>query len=193
MMTSSLTFVLAAAIKSYLPAVTVERSMLVSHDIIGVVQTAFEEKSIKNIAGSNIAIALLSGAIVGESGIREDIETCKVTGDRGRSIGLGQVMNGPNWMGYTRREICSDRKIQLKIALHALDTCAKGMKDSASVFRCYTTGDRRKDSYVARYENRVSNEIDASIFLSDYIDQVRRGMLQQYIRQYPSRSSVIFF
>lgn len=185
---------LSIIIRSILPTLSEERIQAVSYDIVAVVNE--ELTSINNIHDLTTGVSLLSGVVIGESGLREDVESCKVMGDRGRSIGLGQVMSGPNWLGYTRKEICSDRKLQLKISLHVLDICAKFVKsnaDTVAIFRCYTTGDFRKDVYIARYENKLSKEVNNAIFLNNYLEQVRRGnwLLGNY-KPYLSRSSISF-
>ena len=181
---------LSIIIKSILPSLAEKRIQAISYDIIAVVNE--ELTSINNIHNLTTGVSLLSGVIIGESGLREDVESCKVMGDRGRSIGLGQVMSGPNWLGYTRKEICSDRKLQLKISLHVLDVCAKFVKpntDTIAIFRCYTTGDFRKDVYIARYENKLSKEVTNAIILNDYLEQVRtRSWVLGNYKQYPYRS-----
>ena len=156
----SLAIVLSIAIKNSLPSISFTRSILVSQDITAVVYREFEEKNIKNIESPNTAVALLSGVVIGESGRRGDIEDCSVTGDRGRSIGLGQVMKGPNWLGHSRKEICGSRQLQLKLALRVLDFCSRGAHEQASVFRCYTSGNSKKDSYIARHENSIYESVN---------------------------------
>jgi len=103
---------------------------------------------------TEVASAMLAGAIAHESGLQESAENCKPSGvgDGGRSVGLGQVMNGINWEGHSRTEICSDRKLQLRLSLRVLNRCIGRSPQPEFVFRCYTAGDGGVHSKAARSE-----------------------------------------
>lgn len=139
-----------------------DRLRVVSEDIVSVVEQEVSGNSLKSGMKIEDAIPLLAAVALGESNLRRDIETCKVTGDGGRSVGLGQVMRGPNWQGHTRTQICSNRKLQLKLALHVLDVCRLRSKDSPSVLKCYTSGDPSKNSFAARHEYALYNRLRKS-------------------------------
>ena len=67
-----------------------------------------------------------------ESSFRKDIETCEVTGDNGRAIGLTQL-HWYHWGRYTKDEICGNTKLQMAIALRALGE--KSVGDSERMAR----------------------------------------------------------
>lgn len=180
-----LSIIISLAMMKILPGVSIERTINVANDIVEVVYQEFDNNSIKNIKTEEEAISLLSGAVVGESGLRKDIERCLISGDRGRSIGLGQLMRGPNWGGYTRSQICNDRKLQLRLSLRALDKCAAGgSTDSSMIFRCYTSGDRRKDSSIARYENNINKSVKLSIVSNTYRQSYGQYLYTKLTRKY---------
>lgn len=149
---TNLAIALMLALQSALPDVSQDRLRVVSVDMVSVVNDEFSKGSLRSSIAKEDALPMLAAVAVGESALRRDIEDCKVAGDGGRSVGLGQVMRGPNWKGYTRKEICGDRKLQLKLALHVLDACWQRSPEATSAFRCYTSGDPRKSSYAARHE-----------------------------------------
>lgn len=149
---TNLAIALMLALQSALPGVGQDRLRVVSEDMVSVVNEEFRNATLKSDIQESEALAMLAAVAVGESGLRKDIENCKTTGDGGKSVGLGQVMVGPNWKGYTRKQICSDRKIQFRLALHVIDLCWARTHSAGGMFRCYTAGDPRKDSYSARHE-----------------------------------------
>lgn len=136
-----------------------DRLRVVSEDIVSVVEEELSKNSLKSSIKKEDAVPLLAAVALGESNLRRDIETCKVTGDGGRSVGLGQVMRGPNWKGHTRSQICGNRRLQLKLALNVLDACWLRAKDAPSVLRCYTSGDPNKNSYVAKHEHSLYSRL----------------------------------
>lgn len=149
---TNLAIALVLALQAAMPGTNQDRLKVVSEDMVSVVNEEFRNATLKSDIQESEALTMLAAVTVGESGLRKDIENCKTTGDGGRSVGLGQVMVGPNWKGYTRKQICSDRKIQFRLALHVIDLCWARTHSAGGMFRCYTAGDPRKDSYSARHE-----------------------------------------
>lgn len=149
---TNLAAALAAAVQIALPLVSQERIMVVTEDMVAVVKEETSNESLRSALVHDDALALLTAAVVNESAFREDVETCKVSGDGGRSVGLGQVMRGQNWEGHTRNEICSDRKLQLRLALHVIDRCWERTPRPDAALRCYAAGDAAKKSSVAARE-----------------------------------------
>jgi len=137
---------LMLVLQTTLPRISQERIENITHDMVDVVDEDFVD-GLRNSSMDKVqALGMLAAVAVMESGLQETVETCKVTGDGGRSIGLGQVMNGINWEGHTRKEICSNRKLQLRLALHVIDKCwGRGARPSA-VVKCYTSGDSTKET-----------------------------------------------
>lgn len=162
---TNLAIALVLALQSAMPGTNQDRLKVVSEDMVSVVNEEFRSATLKSDIREAEALAMLAAVVVGESGLRKDIETCKTTGDGGRSVGLGQVMIGPNWKGYTRRQICNDRKIQLRLSLHVIDLCWQRTHTPAGVFRCYTAGDPRKDSYSARHELSMYSGISRNVYV----------------------------
>lgn len=91
-----------------------------------IVEVAFDENEpplFDGPAGREATALLLTAVAWHESGFRKDVETCQgplAKGDDGRSIGLFQIMQGKNRQGYSAKEICSDRKLQVRLGLHVL-------------------------------------------------------------------------
>ena len=145
---------LALALQTMLPSINVDRVNAVTDDMFTVVRE--ESNSEKKLSmEQDTAIALLAAVVVNESGMRESVEKCKTNGDGGKSIGLGQVMKGINWEGHTRAQICSNRKLQLKLALHVLDRCWSRTPQAAPTFRCYTSGSAAVDSHAANRGHKL--------------------------------------
>lgn len=74
-------------------------------------------------AGREATAMLLTAIAWHESGFRKDVETCHgpiAKGDRGRSIGLFQIIRGPNREGHSASDICNDRKLQIRLGLRTL-------------------------------------------------------------------------
>jgi hypothetical protein len=154
---------LTLMLQALAPKVNGDRVSAISSDMIEVVEA---DANNEPRLDSKTSLAMLAAAAVGESGLLESAEACKATGDGGKSVGLGQVMRGPNWEGHSRKEICSDRKLQLKLSLHVLKKCWSRTPTPRSVFRCYTSGDAAVGSYVASSEHkifvRIKNALDTS-------------------------------
>lgn len=105
----------------------------VAADIAAVVNEESEPPLFEGPAGREATAMLLTAIAWHESGFRKDVETChgpRSKGDHGRSIGLFQIIQGPNREGYSAKEICADRKLQVRLGLHALrrakDFCGGG-------------------------------------------------------------------
>lgn len=143
---------LVIALQAVSPGLAKDRLNSISTDMVDVIDAAYNDNSIKSVLKRDDAISLLAAVAVHESGLRESVETCKVSGDMGRSIGLTQVMSGFAWGGYTRKEICTSRKLQLKLGLQVLDTCWLKTPDAERSLRCYASGDHRIKSLAARSE-----------------------------------------
>jgi hypothetical protein len=91
-----------------------------------IAEVAFDENEpplFDGPAGREATALLLTAVAWHESGFRKDVETCHgplAKGDDGRSIGLFQIMRGSNRQGYSAKQICSDRKLQVRLGLHVL-------------------------------------------------------------------------
>ena len=182
-------FLLFLTLRSLLPELPPNRIQLVSQDIVWVAKEELHSNGLRNISDINTAISLVTGAMVGESGMREDIENCSVSGDHGRSIGLGQLMNGPNWRGFSRKQICSSRILQIHLSLSVLDTCYGKSKNHAAVFRCYTSGSINKNSFIARKEYSASETVKSCF--ANYRPTTYAPRWSNYYADYLSRSSMI--
>ena len=160
---SNLATALVLVLQQVVPTVPQERIKAVTEDMVTVVEQDHTNHVLKSDMSSKDSLALLTGVIVVESGLRVDVENCKASGDGGRSIGLGQVMSGPNWEGHSRKEICSDRKLQLRLALHVLDTCWAKTPQPDAALRCYVAGDASRYSWTARRELEVYKKARAAL------------------------------
>jgi hypothetical protein len=95
----------------------------IADDISAVVMDESEAPLFAGPAGREATGALLSAIAWHESGFRKDVDVCKGArskGDNGRSIGLLQVMSGPNYEGHSASEICDDRRLAIRLGLHVL-------------------------------------------------------------------------
>jgi hypothetical protein len=160
---TNLAIALMLALQASLPGIKQDRLRVVSEDMVSVVNKEFSSGKLRSGLTQSDALHMLAAVAVGESALRNDIESCKISGDGGKSVGLGQVMRGPNWQGHTRKEICGDRKLQLKLALHVLDECWFRSPSVRSSFMCYTTGNPEKNSYAAQHEYSVYRRVSSSI------------------------------
>ena len=150
-------------LSSMLPYVSQQRIDDVMKDVVSVVKSQHETGSLKSSMTPDDSLTMLTAAIVIESGLKEDVEKCKLVGDQGRSLGLGQVMRGQNWEGHTREEICNDRKLQLELALHVIDRCWVRTPRPDAAFRCYAAGDAAKKSKTAWREYSVHLRLKESL------------------------------
>ena len=105
----------------------------IAEDISAVVMDESEPPLFTGPAAREATGVLLSAIAWHESGFRKDVDVCKGVrskGDNGRSVGLLQVMAGPNYEGHTAREICEDRRLAIRLGLHVLrrakDACHGG-------------------------------------------------------------------
>ncbi len=149
---TNLTAALVLVLHTSLPKIDQDRLRDVTDDMIAVVEDESSNGLFKSKIKNDEAIAMLTAAVLNESGFSADVENCKINGDGGKSIGLGQVMRGQNWEGNSRKKICSDRKLQLRLALHVIDKCWARTPRPDAAFRCYTSGDSAKDSKSAKRE-----------------------------------------
>lgn len=161
------------ALQMTVTGVNQDRLKIISQDMISVVEQEFTSSTLRSGISKEEAVHVLAAVAVGESNLRPDIETCKVTGDGGRSVGLGQVMRGPNWKGMTRSQICNNRQAQLRLSLHVIDMCWEKNANANAALRCYTSGNPYKDSYAARHELALYRKISRI---------VSRNILEQKIR-----------
>jgi hypothetical protein len=95
----------------------------IADDIAAVVSDPEETPLFDGEAGREATGLLLASIAWHESAFRRDVDVCKGTrskGDHGRSIGLLQLMSGPNYEGHKAKEICADRKLAIRLGLHVL-------------------------------------------------------------------------
>lgn len=184
---TNLAIALMLALQVALPGVSQDRLRVVSEDMVSVVNEEFSNKTLQSNITQEDALPMLAAAAVGESALRRDIENCKIAGDGGRSVGLGQVMRGPNWRGHTRKEICNNRKLQLKLALHVLDACWQRTPGTQPAFRCYTSGNPSKITYASSHEHniykRVRRDISTQILTQRLQTCCVYGLSSFYVRE----------
>ncbi len=95
----------------------------IADDIAAILSDDSEPLLFTGPAGREATGLLLATIAWHESGFRKDVDTCTGAlsrGDNGRSVGLLQVMRGPNYEGHTAKEICSDRQLAIRLGLHVL-------------------------------------------------------------------------
>ena len=126
----------------------------IAEDITAVVMDENEPPLFSGPAAREATGVLLSAIAWHESGFRKDVDVCKgirAKGDNGRSVGLLQVMAGPNYEGHSSREICQDRKLAIRLGLHVLrrakDACKGGPR---SWLQSYAAGGCGTKSASAR-------------------------------------------
>ncbi|HMJ50980.1 MAG TPA: transglycosylase SLT domain-containing protein [Polyangiaceae bacterium] len=105
----------------------------IAEDISAVAMDENEPPLFKGPAAREATAVLLSAVAWHESGFRKDVDICKGVrskGDKGRSVGLLQVMKGRNYEGHSAIEICEDRRLAIRLGLHVLrrakETCHGG-------------------------------------------------------------------
>jgi hypothetical protein len=105
----------------------------IAEDISAVAMDEDEPPLFTGPAAREATAVLLSAVAWHESGFRKDVDICKGArskGDKGRSVGLLQVMKGPNYEGHSATEICQDRRLAIRLGLHVLrrakETCRGG-------------------------------------------------------------------
>jgi hypothetical protein len=110
-----------------------QRYESIAEDITAVVMDPDEAPLFDGPAAREATGVLLSAIAWHESGYRKDVDVCRggrSKGDNGRSVGLLQVMAGPNYEGHKAREICEDRQLAIRLGLHVLrrakDACHGG-------------------------------------------------------------------
>lgn len=160
-MTNDVATALVLALQTIVQDAGSNRLNEVIDDMIEVVDD--ESKNFEKTIDRETSLKMLAAVVTIESGYRKDVETCTVAGDGGRSIGLGQVMSGQNWLGHTRSEICKDRKFQLKLALGVINKCWRRTPHPRPTFRCYASGNAAVDSSTARRESSVYYTLEHAI------------------------------
>ena len=108
-----------------------ERYESIAEDISAVVMDENEPPLFNGPAGREATGVLLSAIAWHESAYRKDVDVCKGVrskGDNGRSVGLLQVMAGPNYEGHSAREICQDRRLAIRLGLHVLRRAKEGCR-----------------------------------------------------------------
>lgn len=160
---TNLAIALMTVLHVVLPNIGQERLKVVTEDMIAVVEEEYGGKDMKSSISKSDALAILAAVAVHESGLQESVENCTRSGDGGKSVGLGQVMRGQNWEGHTRKEICSDRKLQLKLALHVIDKCWQRTPRADASLRCYTSGDAGVHSHAANSEIKLFNRMRKTV------------------------------
>jgi hypothetical protein len=105
----------------------------IAEDISAVAMDENEPPLFKGPAAREATAILLSAVAWHESGFRKDVDICKgirSKGDKGRSVGLLQVMKGRNYEGHSATEICQNRRLAIRLGLHVLrrakETCHGG-------------------------------------------------------------------
>lgn len=162
-MMTNLVASLILALHTIAPNVSKDRIAVLSEDMVEVVQGVFDDTQMKSTMKFDVAVSMLAAVALHESGLRESVENCKISGDAGKSVGLTQIMSGPSWDGFSKKEICSSRKLQLRLGLKALDTCWSKTPNPAASLRCYASGDPKKDSWAARDELSIYKKISEII------------------------------
>lgn len=159
----ALTAALQSVIGTGIGVATPARIKTVSEDIVEVVKADFDAKKLKSSLVFKDAVAMVAAVATHESGLRMSVENCYHKGDEGRSLGLGQVMRGPNWEGHSQKEICGNRKLQLQLTLHVLDRCWEKTPSHEATFRCYAAGDAKVKSSSSRSEYAIFKRIFANL------------------------------
>lgn len=121
------------------------RLRAVAADIATVVEDPDEAQPFEDHKRSALALVAVA---YHESGLRRDVQHCKVNGDAGRSITLWQLMRGRSWEGHTRERLCADNLAATRAALHTLMRARTA--DLAGRLRGYTSGSAAVDNRAAR-------------------------------------------
>lgn len=101
-------------------------------------------------AAREAAVVALVAIGFGESLWRPEVGDCRVTGDRGRSVGFWQVMRGPNWAGASREDICSNQALAAFLGLRAFAMHARPTRSHLGTFYGYASGSASKPSDAGR-------------------------------------------
>lgn len=113
-----------AALAFVKPSLPPERASRLAGDIAAEADTLDE------------GLALVAVATV-ESGLRAEVETCRVTGDHGRAWSLYQL-NADAWKRpYTRAQICASNRLATRLARNALRTLGGSSGHWANAMRLY--------------------------------------------------------
>ena len=79
---SQLVTALVLALQTMLPSIHADRIKSVTNDVFAVVKQEASSKRGLQLE-HDTAVAMLTSVIINESGMRESVETCKITGDGG--------------------------------------------------------------------------------------------------------------
>jgi hypothetical protein len=103
--------------------------------------------------GRAATATLLLAIAIHESGLREEVQTCRRGGDGGRSKGLFQLMHPVSTAPCSVTELCASPHIQATAALRVLwrhrDQCS-GRCAPRRWINGYASGDGRRDTTAAR-------------------------------------------
>ena len=138
-----------AAFMAYLIPVTSTAGRARYDAIAADIATASEADPIDN---DPLRTSLLLAAIAyRESQFRWDVETCRVTGDGGKALGL--------WQTHSTALVCRDRKTAARVALHmvrqSLDVCQR--LDPRDRLGLYTHGRCVKNNWHSRDRYKLVN------------------------------------
>jgi hypothetical protein len=90
----------------------------VAEDIASVVQDEDAPHAFDGPAAKEATAVLLVAIAAHESGFAHDVDDCRRRGDSGRSRTMWQIMGTVFLEGHTTTEICKDRRLAAKLALH---------------------------------------------------------------------------
>jgi hypothetical protein len=95
-----------------------------------------------------------------ESGLRDNVRTCAVKGDGGRSISAYQLNGKWAWGGYAPEDICSSDALQAKLALRVLHRhVANGVRGVPLLLRAYASGSAGKNTWQSRELERTFQHV----------------------------------
>jgi hypothetical protein len=87
-----------------------------------------------------------------ESGMREEVRRCAVTGDHGKSVGLFQLQRGWTWGGNEQKDICASDALQIRLALRVLKMYRSMNRSTPPRFwiNGYASGDGGKPTLASK-------------------------------------------
>jgi hypothetical protein len=96
--------------------------------------------------------AMIAASVaVHESGLLDDVRSCKRRGDHGSSLGWFQLHSPFAWGGHSAEEICSDDALQTRLALRIMTIQRdRGVSAPDAILRAYASGSAGRDSKAAR-------------------------------------------
>ena len=90
-------------------------------------------------------VLILTAVAFHESGLSEEVETCEVRGDGGRSITMFQLQR-PAWGDFVREELCRDNKLAAERAADLLSRYGSIRR----AFNAYASGNPDLESGASR-------------------------------------------